>query len=79
LGKGLDIDVQAILTGRGCIIGQSGSGKSFLMGVIAEELCRLNMAFCVIDTEGEYSSLKSMFNVIIVGGDNKDIELDTPM
>jgi hypothetical protein len=77
LGKGLNIDVQAILTGRGCIIGQSGSGKSFLMGVIAEELCRLNMAFCVIDTEGEYGSLKSMFNIIIVGGDNKDIELDT--
>ena len=32
------------------------------------------MPFCVIDTEGEYSSLKSMFNVIVVGGENKDVD-----
>ena len=64
------------MTGRGCIIGQSGSGKSFLAGVIAEELCKANMPFCVIDTEGEYSSLKSMFNVIVVGGENKDVDFN---
>jgi uncharacterized protein len=77
LADGVEIDVQTILTGRGCIIGQSGSGKSFLVGVIAEELCKSNLPFCIIDTEGEYSSLKSMFNVIVVGGNNKDIDLDT--
>lgn len=68
--------MQTVLTGRGCIVGQSGSGKSFLLGVIAEELCRSNMAFCVIDTEGEYSSLKSTFNVIVVGGSNGDVDLN---
>ncbi|MDE1871314.1 MAG: DUF87 domain-containing protein [Candidatus Micrarchaeota archaeon] len=65
------------MTGRGCVIGQSGSGKSFLVGVIAEELCRLNMPFCVIDTEGEYRSLKSLTNVIVVGADgdvNSDVD-----
>ena len=76
LGNGIEIDVQTMMTGRGCIIGQSGSGKSFLAGVISEELCGSNMPFCVIDTEGEYSSLKSLFNVIVVGGENKDVDFD---
>lgn len=70
------MDVQTIMTGRGCIIGQSGSGKSFLAGVIAEELCKANMPFCVIDTEGEYSSLRSQFDVIVLGGSSKDVGLD---
>lgn len=69
------MDVQTLMTGRGCIIGQSGSGKSFLAGVVAEELCKANMPFCVIDTEGEYSSLRSQFNVIVVGGERKDVGL----
>jgi uncharacterized protein len=76
LGEGIDIDVQTMMTGRGCAIGQSGSGKSFLAGVIAEELGKAGMPFCIIDTEGEYASLKNLFNVIIVGGDRKDIGLD---
>ncbi len=76
LAEGIEIDVQTMMTGRGCIIGQSGSGKSFLMGVIAEELCRYRMPFCVIDTEGEYRALKSQFNVIVVGGESKDLSLD---
>jgi hypothetical protein len=76
LASGIGIDVQTMMTGRGCVIGQSGSGKSFLAGVIAEELCKLNMPFCVVDTEGEYSSLKTAFDVIVVGGENKDVEVD---
>ncbi|MGI0100452.1 MAG: ATP-binding protein [Candidatus Micrarchaeaceae archaeon] len=76
LAPGFDIDIQAIMTGRGCIIGQSGSGKSFLAGVMAEELCRSNMPLCVIDTEGEYASLKGISNVIIVGGANSDVGVD---
>lgn len=76
LADGINVDTQTIMTERGCAIGQSGSGKSFLAGVIAEELCKSKMPFCIIDTEGEYDSLKGMFNVIVVGGDNKDIDLD---
>jgi len=34
------------------------------------------MPFCVIDTEGEYSSLKSIFNVIVVGRENQDVGFD---
>ena len=67
IGTDVNVDLQSVMTGRGCVIGQSGSGKSFLIGVIAEELCRLHAPFCIIDTEGEYSSLKSMFEVLVVG------------
>ncbi len=77
LSEGMDIDAQTVITGRGCAIGQSGSGKSFLAGVIAEELCKAGMPFCIIDTEGEYASLRSVSrNLLIVGGDNGDIGTD---
>jgi hypothetical protein len=76
VGQGVNIDAQTVVTGRGCVIGQSGSGKSYLVGVIIEELCTLGLPFVVIDTEGEYSSLKSKFNVIWVGED-KNADIDT--
>ncbi|MGA3020720.1 MAG: DUF87 domain-containing protein [Candidatus Micrarchaeales archaeon] len=76
LAEGINLDMQTIMTGRGCAIGQSGSGKSFLAGVIAEELGKAGMPFCVVDTEGEYASLRNLFNIIIVGGDKKDVGLD---
>ncbi|MCL5429871.1 MAG: DUF87 domain-containing protein [Candidatus Marsarchaeota archaeon] len=69
IGEGASLDPQLIVTGRGCVIGQSGSGKSYLVGVIVEELCKANLPFVIIDTEGEYRSLKSMFNVLWVSGE----------
>ena len=76
ISEDLSVDAQTIMTGRGCIIGQSGSGKSYLVGVIAEELCRLNLPFIIIDTEGEYRALKSKFNVIIAGiGKDTDVDM----
>lgn len=66
------------MTGRGCVIGQSGSGKSYLVGVIVEELCRKNLPFIVVDTEGEYKSLKGQFRVLWLGKDKEaDADLDT--
>lgn len=72
----LNLDVQSVMTGRGCVIGQSGSGKSYLIGLIAEELARLKMPFIILDTEGEYSSFKDSFEVMWVGGHGADIGLD---
>ncbi|MEM3841136.1 MAG: DUF87 domain-containing protein [Candidatus Micrarchaeaceae archaeon] len=69
LSDDLSISEQSVLTGRCCIIGQSGSGKSFLVGVIAEELAKQHLPFAIIDTEGEYRSLKSLFEVIWVSDD----------
>ena len=76
LSEGARLETQDVLTGRGCVIGQSGSGKSFLVGVIAEELSKSGMPFCIIDTEGEYGSIKGSFNAIVVGGESADLALD---
>ncbi len=77
VGEGIDLDAQLVMTGRGCVIGQSGSGKSFLMGVIAEELCKINLPFLVIDTEGEYHNLKNAFKAIWASNSHEaDISLD---
>lgn len=77
LGEGLDLDAQLVMTGRGCVIGQSGSGKSFMMGVIAEELCKIGLPFIVIDTEGEYHNLKNSYKAIWVSNSKEaDIGLD---
>ncbi len=77
LGEGVDLDAQLVMTGRGCVIGQSGSGKSFMMGIIAEELCKLGLPFIVIDTEGEYHNLKNSFKAIWVSNSREaDVSLE---
>lgn len=77
LSQNARVDAQLIMTGRGCIIGQSGSGKSFLIGIIAEELSKLGLPYCIIDTEGEYAPLKDYFKAIAIGGSNQDFGFDT--
>ena len=69
LSGDVNIDAQQVITGRCCVIGQSGSGKSFLIGVVIEEMCKAQLPFIVIDTEGEYRNLKSIFNVLWVSED----------
>ncbi len=77
LSENVLIDAQLIMTGRGCVIGQSGSGKSFLMSLIAEKLIAAGLPFCILDTEGEYLSFKDKFkNIIIIGGSRSDVGFD---
>ncbi len=76
VGGDVNIDAQLMLTGRCCVIGQSGSGKSYLVGVIAEELSRNGLPYVIIDTEGEYNSLKSAFEMLWVGGDGADLPMN---
>jgi hypothetical protein len=40
------------------IVGKPGAGKSYTMGVIAEELIKKGIPIVIIDAHGEYSSLK---------------------
>ncbi|MEM2741176.1 MAG: DUF87 domain-containing protein [Nitrososphaeria archaeon] len=61
------IDANLLVTGRTCIIGASGSGKSYTVGVICEELCKNKISFAIIDTEGEYSSIKEKCELIWIG------------
>ncbi|MDG6938121.1 MAG: DUF87 domain-containing protein [Nitrososphaerota archaeon] len=61
------VDANVVATGRTCVLGSSGSGKSYAVGVICEELCRNGVPFAVVDTEGEHTGLKEKFEAIWVG------------
>ncbi len=74
--KDVFIDAQEFVTGRTCVIGQSGSGKSYLIAVLCEQLLQNNIAFCIVDTEGEYFSLKEKFQLLWVGGEEADVSIE---
>ncbi len=61
------VDANLLVTGRTCVLGSSGSGKSYAVGVLCEELCRNEIPFAVVDTEGEHTGLKEKFEAIWVG------------
>jgi len=62
LGKILHTDIDANINiekmGRVFITGRSGSGKSYTVGVLIEELMKKQVPLIIIDRHGEYSSLK---------------------
>jgi hypothetical protein len=62
--KKVGISPQKLLTSRLSIIGQSGSGKSYAVAVICESLCEAGLGFLIIDTEGEYFSLKEKYDLL---------------
>jgi len=68
------IDANIVVTGRTCVLGSSGSGKSYAVGVLCEELCRKDVPFAIVDTEGEHTGLKEKFEAIWVG-EEKDSDL----
>src|SRR3989338_3203633 len=74
--KDVLIDAQELVTGRTCVIGQSGSGKSYTIAVLCEKLLQNNIAFCIVDTEGEYFSLKQKFQVLWAGGSQADVNIE---
>ncbi len=61
------VDANLLATGRTCVIGASGSGKSYAVGVICEELCKNKVPFAIVDTEGEHHGLQEKYEVIWVG------------
>jgi DNA helicase HerA-like ATPase len=62
IGKILHTDILATPSiekmGRVFITGKSGSGKSYTVGVIIEEIMKKEIPIVIIDRHGEYSSLK---------------------
>ncbi|MFW6220388.1 MAG: ATP-binding protein [Nanoarchaeota archaeon] len=60
--EGTDIDVyldiNKLLTKHVCVLAKSGSGKSYCVGVLLEEIIEKNIPLLIIDPHGEYSSLK---------------------
>lgn len=76
-GRDFSIDAQELVTGRTCIIAQSGAGKSWSIAVLCETMCRAKIGFCLIDTEGEYYSLKEKFpDIWWIGAEGADSDVD---
>lgn len=75
--NGESVGEAGLITGRSCIIAQSGAGKSYGLAVICEQLAGQGFGFCIIDTEGEYFSLKQEFDVLWVGGEAADVDVNT--
>ncbi|MGZ4933375.1 MAG: ATP-binding protein [Halobacteriota archaeon] len=73
IGDSFSVDPSDIITERSAVIGQSGSGKSYLVSVICEELARNNLGFVVIDTESEYSGLSGHHGINVID-DVDDVE-----
>jgi hypothetical protein len=66
IGETFSIDPEFLITERSAVIGQSGSGKSYLVSVICEELAANDLGFAVIDTEGEYAGLSGHKNITTI-------------
>ena len=76
LAEKFAVDAQELVTGRTCVIAQSGAGKSYLIAVLCEKMLEKNVPFCIVDTEGEYFSLKEKFQLLWAGGKEADVNLD---
>ncbi len=50
------------------IAGASGSGKSWLAGLLAEELLRHGYQLCILDPEGDYRGLQAFPHTLLFGG-----------
>lgn len=73
-GKPFSIDADILTDTRGLICASSGSGKSYLLRGIIEQVSA-KIQTIVIDPEGEYATLREKFDVLIVG-EGGDIQVD---
>ncbi len=57
------------LRGRNLLVtGDTGSGKSWLTGLLSEQLILQGYCVWIIDPEGEYAGLKTLPGVMVLGG-----------
>ena len=50
------------------VFGASGSGKSWLSGLLAEALLRKDYQICIIDPEGDHRNIKRFPHTLLLGG-----------
>ncbi len=55
------------------IFGKSGSGKSWLAGLLAEKLLQQNYQVCIIDPEGDYRSFRAFPQFLLLGGEHSSL------
>ena len=74
--RAFELPVEEVLTGRGAILGKSGSGKSNSASVLAEQLLERGLPLLIVDTDGEYYGLKEQFERLHAGADEEcDIQV----
>lgn len=57
--------------GRNVLVaGDAKSGKSWLAGLLCEQLVLLGYCVCVIDPEGDYRALEALPGVMVLGGED---------
>jgi DNA helicase HerA-like ATPase len=61
---------------RIAIIGESGSGKSWAISIIAEQAIQQGLQVIFIDPHGEYWTFAEKFDVVIIGGEKGDLILN---
>jgi hypothetical protein len=66
MGKGFPVDTDALRRSHLLITGVSGSGKSYRLRVLAEELASV-MPVWIFDVEGEYFTLREKFPFLLFG------------
>jgi hydroxymethylpyrimidine pyrophosphatase-like HAD family hydrolase len=63
--------ISIAIRGRAVLIaGEPGTGKSWLAGLMAEQLILQGYCVCIIDPEGDYTALEALPSVIVLGGDD---------
>jgi hydroxymethylpyrimidine pyrophosphatase-like HAD family hydrolase len=64
-------EVSLAVRGRNVLIaGEPGSGKSWVAGLLCEQLILQGYSLCIIDPEGDYRSLEALPTVVVLGGDD---------
>ncbi|MFH1591295.1 MAG: ATP-binding protein [archaeon] len=56
-GIRVNVDLNRLLTGHISVLAKSGSGKSYTLGVLLEEVIEHRIPVLILDPHGEYSSL----------------------
>ena len=54
----IHLDLNKVLSMHLAVLAKSGSGKSYAVGVLLEEMVKRNIPLLIIDPHGEYSSLR---------------------
>lgn len=64
-------DVSLAVSGRNVVIsGDPRSGKSWVAGLVCEQLILHGYSVCIVDPEGDYAGLEALPRVLMTGGDD---------
>ena len=58
------------------ILAKRGAGKSYLAGVLEEELAKNDYPFVIIDPMGAHWGLRELYPIPIFGGDHGDVDIE---